>query len=486
LGALLILTNALIVRLNIKMFNFPRLIVAGVKGGSGKTTVTLSIISAFGAKKNLKVIPYKKGPDYIDAGWLSKASQNPCYNLDPFLVSKDKVLESFISHYTGDIAVIEGNRGLYDGMDMKGSFSTAELSKLIKSPVILVVDCTKITRTAAAIVKGCMDFDKDVRIKAVILNQVSSKRHESIIRESIENYCRVPVLGVIPRLKEGEMPERHMGLTPYQEHPDFEQAMNMINKVADKHLDIEGILNIACDAEPLIFERYEPQEERISGQAISVKIGVLRDTAFQFYYPENLEELINKGAQIVDINALSDTSLPEIDALYIGGGFPETNAIRLAENRLFRESVKNSAKKGLPIYAECGGLMFLGEKIRVGGNEYPMVGLLPVSFEMKRKPQAHGYTIAEVDKQNPFYPVGTVLHGHEFHYSAVREIWLADDIHTAFLMQRGKGVDSKRDGICYKNTLAAYTHIHALGVPAWSEGLIRKSIEYKLLKGKVN
>jgi len=466
------------------MFTYPRLIVAGVRGGSGKTTVTLSLISALRVKKNFKVIPYKKGPDYIDAGWLSKAAGNPCYNLDPFLVSRDKALESFISHYTGDIAVIEGNRGLYDGMDIEGSFSTAELSKLLKSPVILVIDCTKITRTAAAIVKGCMDFDKDVRIKAVILNQVSSKRHESIISESIQNYCRIPVLGVIPRMKEGELPERHMGLTPYQEHPDFEQAMSMISKIADNYIDIESIVNIAYHAEPLTFEHYEPQEERISGQAISVRIGVLRDKAFQFYYPENLEELIKKKAQIVDINALSDSSLPEIDALYIGGGFPETNAIRLAENKLFRESVKNLAEKGLPIYAECGGLMFLGKMICVGGSEYPMVGLLPVSFEMKRKPQAHGYTIAEVDKQNPFYPVGTVLHGHEFHYSAVTEIELAGNMYTALGILRGKGIESKRDGICYKNTLAAYTHIHALGAPAWSEGLIKKSIEYKLIRGK--
>lgn len=468
------------------MFTFPRLIIAGVRGGSGKTTVTLSIISALRAKKNLKIIPFKKGPDYIDAGWLSKASDNSCYNLDPFLLSKDKVMESFIFHYTGDIAVIEGNRGLYDGMDVEGSYSTAELSKIIKSPVILVIDCTKITRTAAAIVKGCMDFDKDVRIKAVILNQISSIRHESVIRASIESYCQIPVLGVIPRLKEGELIERHMGLIPYYEYPDFAQAMSMISQIGDKHIDIQGIVDIAFGAEPLIYDQYRLQEIELPHQQKTlVRIGVLRDTAFQFYYPENLEELVKRNAEIVRINALTDSALPDnIDALYIGGGFPETNAIWLGENKSFRESVRNLAEKGLPIYAECGGLMFLGENIRVGDNEYPMVGLLPVCFEMRKKPQAHGYTIAEVDRENPFYQPGTVMHGHEFHYSAVRGVRLTQNMHTAFGMIRGKGIDSGRDGICYKNTLATYTHIHALGVSGWSEGVIRRAVEYKLLKDR--
>ncbi len=468
------------------MDTFPRLVVAGVRGGGGKTTATLSIIAALKSKKNLKITPFKKGPDYIDAGWMSLASENPCYNLDPFLLSKEKVIESFISHFTGDIAVIEGNRGLYDGMDIEGSFSTAELAKLLKSPVIVVIDCTKITRTAAAIVKGCMDFDTDVKIKGVILNQISGKRHESVITASIEKYCSVPVLGVIPRLKEQDLPERHMGLTPHQEHPDTKKALSIIWEIADKYLEIERILDIANDAEPLEPEVYRREQiDRIWQKEIPVRIGIIRDSAFQFYYPENLEELIKRNAEIVDISALTERELPEIDALYIGGGFPETNAIRLAENKLFRESLKNAAERGLPIYAECGGLMFLGEKIRVGDNEYPMVGLFPIVFEMRKKPQAHGYTIARVDRQNPFYPPGTVLHGHEFHYSAVTEIQPAEDIYTAFGMLRGNGINRKRDGICYKNTLAAYTHIHALGTPAWVDGIIKTAIEYKSLRGRV-
>lgn len=466
---------------------YPRLIIAGIRGGSGKTTVGLAVITALHSKKNLSVIPFKKGPDYIDAGWLSMFAHNPCYNLDPFLISKEKVIESFFSHFTGDIAVIEGNRGLYDGMDTEGSFSTAELSKLLKCPVILVVDCSKVTRTIAAIIKGCIDFDRDVLIKGVILNQIAGKRHELIIKQSIEKYCSIPILGVIPRL-EYAFPERHMGLTPYHEHPNSEGADLLIQQIADKYLDIDKILDIAYNATLLDIDfpllNKESKGEDFQNQ-LSVRIGVIKDSAFQFYYPENLEELTKRGVEIVEINAISDTQLPKIDALYIGGGFPETNAVHLAENESFKKSVKTAAENGLPMYAECGGLMFLGKEIKTSEKVFPMVGLLPISFEMQKKPQAHGYTIVKVDKENPFYPCGTYLQGHEFHYSSVMEIPETKDVYTTFKMLRGQGIMNKRDGLCYKNTLATYTHIHALGSPAWVDAMIKCATKYKLSRGKV-
>ena len=461
------------------MKNHPRLVIAGVRGGSGKTTLSLGIIAALRSRKGLKVIPFKKGPDFIDAGWMSVAAKNPCYNLDPFLISKEKVLESFISHFTGDIAVIEGNRGLYDGVDTEGSYSTAELSKLLKSPVILIVDCTKMTRTAAAVVLGCMNLDRDVSIKGVVLNQVAGSRHESVVHSSIEKYCSLPVLGVIPRLNSGEFPERHMGLTPYQEHHDTENALSFVEDIANKYLDLDRILSIAMEAEPINNRHELPMAHSLSP---AVRIGVIRDSAFQFYYPENIEELEKNGAEIIEVNALEDERLPDIDALYIGGGFPETNAIRLAENKDFRDSVFNSAEKGLPIYAECGGLMFLGDSIIIDDKKYPMAGIFPITFEMKKKPQAHGYTIVEVEKENPFYPVGTMLHGHEFHYSAVAIISENDSAFTAFRMKRGHGIKNKMDGICYKNVFATYTHIHALGAEEWVRGLINKAKEFKKAK----
>jgi cobyrinic acid a,c-diamide synthase len=472
------------------MNNYPRVVIAGVRGGSGKTTLSLSLIAAL-RYKGLSAIPFKKGPDYIDAGWISAAARNPCYNLDPFLIpNKQKILESFVSHFKGDIAVIEGNRGLYDGMDTEGSYSTAELAKLLKSSVILIVDCTKMTRTAAAVVLGCLRMDEEVMIKGVVINQVSGSRHESVVRSSIEKYCSLPVLGAIPRLESG-LPERHMGLTPHQEHYDTENAISLMEEIARKYIDIDRILKIAMETEPLNDRNALCHAPPITHH--EVRIGVIRDSAFQFYYPENIEELEKNGAEIIEINAIEADRLPDIDALYIGGGFPETNAIRLAENVKFKDSVRKAAESGLPIYAECGGLMFLGQSIISNGRRHPMVGIFPITFEMKKKPQAHGYTIIEVEKENPFYPIGTELRGHEFHYSAVNRTEeqnllpsnrTSEHIYFAFKMKRGQGIADKMDGICYKNVLASYTHIHAYGAEEWVRGLINKAKEYKLVHGK--
>lgn len=462
------------------MHSHARLIVAGMRGGSGKTTVSLAVIAGLRAQ-GLRVTPFKKGPDYIDAGWLSLAAGSPCYTLDPFLIPPDMILQSFIQHHMHDIAVIEGNRGLHDGKDVQGSCSTAEVAKLLGCPVILVVDGTKMTRTAAALVLGCMKFDEAVRLRGVVINQVSSDRHASVIRESIETYCGIPVVGVIPRLKAGQMPERHMGLTPHHEHDDAAQAIAQASGIARCYLDINRVLEIARDSDVLSVTNIASTQGTDHLSPIAnhgVRIGVLKDAAFQFYYPENLEELVRLGAAIVEIDALNATELPAIDALYIGGGFPETNALRLAENVSFRASVKTAAENGLPMYAECGGLMFLGESIVVDGVAHPMAGVFSLTFSMSKRPRAHGYTVATVASRNPYYPVGSQLRGHEFHYSSVSNVQPGDGISYAFAMERGEGIAEGRDGICYKNVLATYTHTHALGTPLWAEALIRKAREY--------
>ncbi len=452
---------------------YPRIIISGVRGGSGKTTVSLAIISNL-IRKGLRVIPFKKGPDYIDTAWLSFFAKNPCYNLDPFMIPEDRIIHSFIRHFSGDIAVIEGNRGIHDGMDATGSMSTARLAKLLDAPVILVVDCTKITRTVAAIVLGCMNLDRDVMIRGVILNQVSSRRHESVIKESIERYCTIPVLGSIPRLPLNEIPERHMGLTPFFEFQDVERIVVSMERLGE-YIDIDEILRIAQDVKPLGSVEIKERMARDIND-MDVAIGIVRDSAFQFYYEENIETLKDMGARIVEINALRDRSLPDIDCLYIGGGFPETNAVRLADNREFIDSLRKNIEAGLPVYAECGGMMYLGRSIIIGDKRYPMAGVIPVDFKINPSPVAHGYTIVEVSGENPFYPQGAVIRGHEFHYSG--EIG-SDELRMCFTMKRGKGIRNNMDGIVYKNVLATYTHVHAYGTPEWTEGMLRIAGRYR-------
>lgn len=474
------------------MNKHPRLIIAALKGGSGKTILSIGI-SRLWKKQGLKVTAFKKGPDYIDAGWLACASGNPCYNLDPFLIGKEHLLSSFIGHSAGsDISVIEGNRGIFDGMDEEGTYSTAELSKFLKAPAILIIDCNKATRTIAALVNGVKDFDRNLELKGVILNQIAGNRHESVIRRSIEKYSDIPVLGAIPRLDKEIFPERHMGLTPFHEHPEVENAIEGAAGIVSKYVDSGMLLVIAREAGDL--ENVQGSEFRVqdSGRSAtditssftprpsSLRIGVIRDSAFQFYYEENLEELKRYGADIVEISALNEKALPDLDALYIGGGFPETHAIALAGNTGFRNSLKAAIEKGLPVYAECGGLMYLGEALLLEGRTYPMAGIFPLTFSLETRPQAHGYSVVEVIGGNPYFRNGTLLRGHEFHYS--RALDFAGDkegFSYAFRVKRGRGLFNGKDGICYRNVLATYTHLHALGAREWVEGMLKCASEYK-------
>lgn len=470
--------------------NYPRIIIAGMKGGAGKTTVSLGIIAAL-KKQGLSIVPYKKGPDYIDAGWLSSAAGQACFNLDPFLITREKIVSSFMGHYgKADCAVIEGNRGLYDGMDAAGTYSTAELAKTLHAPVILILDCTKVTRTAAAMLLGMLKFDPKVKISGVVLNQIAGRRHEKVIRDAIANYCSVPVVGAIPKLRGGQISERHMGLTPFQEHPEVKEAIAACVDIAEKYLDLEAIQKIAQKAGPGgwgigVGKAHHPASGGPAGAGASpithhdVKIGIIRDSAFQFYYPENFEELQKRGAELIEISALHAKKLPEIDALYIGGGFPETHAIVLGKNLSFKKSVRKAVEEGLPVYAECGGLMYLGDALVLDRNTYHMAGIFPLRFSLQKKPQAHGYTMVKVAMSNPFYKKGTLIRGHEFHYSGVISQKKNKGLKFAFKMERGEGIMDGKDGICYKNVLATYTHLHALGCPQWAEGILRQAKKYR-------
>ncbi len=467
--------------------NFPRIIISALRGGSGKTILSIGVIAAWKGQGST-VIPFKKGPDYIDAGWLTLAAGQPCYNLDSFLLTSRQIVDSVIQHsIDAAIMLIEGNRGLYDGIDIEGATSTAELAKLLQTPVILCIDCTKSTRTMAASVMGCQNFDPDVRIEGVVLNRVAGSRHEKIVRTSIEHHCGIPVIGAIPVLDHQIFPERHMGLVPTAEHTWAMGSIDAASKLAITCVDMDRLRHIAEHAGPIhdvetgekiLRRQHTAVVVKSSSCSKSPRIGVIKDAAFQFYYPENLEALISEGAELIYLSPLSHTEFPDLDALYIGGGFPETHAQMLSENLSFKTGIQRLADAGLPIYAECGGLMYLGESIILEGTSYPMCGVLPVRFGLQKKPQGHGYTLVTVDQENPFYPAGMEIRGHEFHYSSVLSFEASEACRLVFSMKRGAGFLDHRDGVCYKNTLATYTHIHAVGTPVWAESLVRKACSF--------
>ncbi len=448
----------------------PRLAIAGLSGGSGKTLVSLALLLE-ARRREIPVRAFKKGPDYVDAAWLRWASGHPARNLDSYLMGFGTAAGSFARNAApAGLNVIEGNRGLYDGLDARGTHSTAELAKALRAPVILTIDATKATRTVAAVVLGCQKLDPNLWIAGVILNQVAGKRHEQVIREAIQSDCQVPVLGAIPRAPEGALlAMRHLGLVmplEYTGHGDL--ARNLMERVV-RHLDFDRLLEIARGAPPLETPAVPPPEPA-AGDGLT--IGYLNDSAFSFYYPENLEALRAGGAELCAISSLGAATLPEgLEALYIGGGFPETHAQALSENRSLLESIRNAARAGLPIYAECGGLMLLARALTCQGRSYPMAGVLPCDVEVCDTPQGHGYSELLVDAANPFFAAGARLRGHEFHYSRI--VPNGESLPTACAVERGTGCFAGRDAVVVNNVWASYTHLHALASPEWARGLCR-------------
>jgi cobyrinic acid a,c-diamide synthase len=452
--------------------NAPRILVAGLSGGGGKTLVSVGLTAAW-TRRGRTVAAFKKGPDYIDAAWLSQAAGRPCRNLDLFLMSPEAITGSLAGAAgAADVAVVEGNRGLFDGADARGSFSTAELSKLLATPVVLVVDATKCTRTAAALVLGCQRLDRRVPLRGVILNRTAGARHVAVLREAIEDACGVPVLGALPKLERDPFPERHLGLVPPVESEDGQGAVERSASLVEEHLDLDALWRVAHDAPPLEAHASPEAWARPDGSSEIARIGVFRDAAFQFYYPENLEALEREGAALTWISPLADAALPDVDALYIGGGFPETFADRLAANTHFRESLRQAVEDGLPVYAECGGAVYLGEKLLMHERQIPMSAAVPAVYGFGDRLDGHGYTTLETVKPNPFYPVSTALKGHEFHYTFLRSV-IAEHVTFAFRVHKGHGFDGHRDGLCYRNVLASYTHVHALGTEEWAPSLVR-------------
>jgi cobyrinic acid a,c-diamide synthase len=452
------------------------LLISSPQGHSGKTTITIGLCDIL-RRRGLTVQPFKKGPDYIDPSWLALAACRPCHNLDLFLMPRGEVVRSFQhASVAADIGVVEGAMGLYDGMNGDGFGTTADLARLIAAPILLVVNSARMTGSIAAMVSGYQHFERDVNIAGVILNNVAGPRHERKLRDAVERHCGIPVVGSVPRNENFRISERHLGLVPSPEHSEAAECVERIGRMLEPHLDMEEIVRIAWSGEgphPCLRQgadrpAFREEKSVVRGTAQAPKIGVIRDAAFNFYYPENLEALRLAGAELVFINSLRDR-LPEIDGLYIGGGFPEFFLDPLEENRAFREEIRQAIEKGMPTYCECAGLMYLCREIRWKGRRYEMVGIIPAEVEMLERPQGHGYVIAQVAHSNPFFPAGAELRGHEFHHS---RLILSGNVEFAYRLKRGHGIEGGKDGVVYKNLLGAYTHLHALGSPQWASAFV--------------
>ncbi len=458
----------------------PRVVIAAPQGRSGKTTVAVGLCAALAAR-GLIVQPFKKGPDYIDPSWLAEAARRPCRNLDPFLMGEDVVAAAFArGSHNADLALIEGAMGLYDGADLDGTGSTAALARWLDAPILLVVNAQRVTRSVAALVQGYQHFEPGTRIAGVILNNVARARQQTLMTQAVEKYCGIPVVGVLPRDPALAIPDRHLGLIPRGEDATLVPVIAAARDAVLAHFDLDKILEIA---------RAEIREQRLEirdwslGDPISnlqspiSRVGVVRDRAFSFYYPENLEALQDAGAELIFIDSLRDAHLPKINALYIGGGFPEVFLRELQANASLRAEIRAAIENGLPVYAECGGLMYLARSITWNDQRGEMVGALPFDVTMTDQPQGHGYVELEVVGENPWFARGARLRGHEFHNSRIdlTDFGNLSGLNIAFRVTRGRGLDGARDGIVYKNVIASYTHLHACSTPEWARAFVAQA-----------
>lgn len=472
-------------RISLSM-HLPRLVISGLSGGSGKTLLSLGLTRAF-CLRGCRVQPAKKGPDYIDAAWLALAARRPAANLDPYFLPAEELpsaLAGAALRFAPDgevpeLAVIEGNRGLYDGRDVLGSCSTAQVALALAAPVLLVLNCAKMTRTAAAVVAGVASFAPALRFAGVVLNNVGNPRHAVQVRQAVEYYTDIPVLGELPRLRENPLPERHMGLelSPASRNPHIraerEHILNFLAAYAEEHIDLDVALKAASAAPEL------PAPELPAPRRAAVarpRIGFVRDDALWFYYEENLTALRDAGAELVELNLLDGSPWPELDGLYLGGGFPELFPDELSSSPRLND-IRALAESGRPVYAECGGFMLLCRALRLDGRDVPMSNLLPVATEFLPRPQGLGYVEASTEKETPFHPRGSSWRGHEFHYS--RCVWDGPAPDFALALSPGVGMgrigDKGRDGLIAGpcgNVFASYTHLFAPAVPHWAERFV--------------
>ena len=450
----------------------PQVMIAAVHKSSGKTTVSLGLCRAL-ALRGAKVQSFKKGPDYIDPMWLTEAAGAPCHNLDFRTMTTGEIMQRFARQaHAADIALVEGNKGLHDGMDVKGSDSNAALALLLGLPVVLVVDTQGMARGIAPLLLGYQAFAPDVRIAGVILNKVASARHEGKLRAAIEHYTSVPVIGAIRLDPSMTITERHLGLIPSCEAKEAEETITRIAATVGASVDLDRLAEIAAAAEPLPTGSAPVRAPANGGD---VRIGIARDAAFGFYYAADLEAFREAGAELVEFDTLRDPHLPKIDGIFIGGGFPETHLDGLEANVSLRRELRAAIEAGLPVYAECGGLMYLSRSVSWQGKRAEMVGAIPADAVMDPRPAGHGYIRLRETGKGPWPNVQAEFFAHEFHYSALTNI--GPGLDYAYEVLRGTGIDGRRDGIVYRNLLASYAHLHESEANPWPRrfvGFVRR------------
>jgi cobyrinic acid a,c-diamide synthase len=482
-----------------------RLLVSAAHKSSGKTTLCIGLCAALRARGHV-VQPFKKGPDFIDPMWLSLAAGRDCHNLDFYLMGRDEILRSFAARSHGaDISLIEGNKGLYDGLSLDGSNSNAALATLLETPVVLVIDARGMTRGIAPLILGYQAFDPQIRIAGVILNQLGGSRHEAKLRAVIEHYTDVPVLGAVHHDDRFAIVERHLGLMPSNEANTAREKIDTIAALVAASVDLDRLIAIASQGPalpvtaatltppPLPYKREElskvaltqasPACGRGDSEVHPIKIGIPRDAAFAFYYPGDLEALRAAGAELVTIDTLKDSRLPEVDALFIGGGFPEVFMEQLEANASLRHDIRQTIENGLPAYAECGGLMYLARSISWRGKRCEMAGVIPGDVVMHDRPMGRGYVLLRETGKNPWpLPGSAEVRAHEFHYSSLEN--LAPGTIYAYDVMRGNGVDGEHDGIVHKNLLACYAHLRDLEDNHWTRRFVQFVRQQRRTTGK--
>lgn len=444
-----------------------RLFISAAHKSSGKTTVSIGLAAAFAARGEV-VQPFKKGPDYIDPLWLGLAAGRPCYNLDAYLMGAEEIRAQVASRMRGaSLGLVEGNKGLYDGLDLDGSNSNAALAALIGTPVVLVIDARGMTRGIAPLILGYQAFDRNIRIAGVILNQLGGSRHEAKLRAVIEHYTGVPVLGAVQHDERIAIAERHLGLVPSNELQAARGLIQEISAQVASQVDLDALLAISGQTVPLPDVGSAP----LGATGQGVRIGIARDAAFGFYYPGDLEAMRAAGAELVSFDALREPSLPAVDGVFIGGGFPETHMDELAANTSLRRELREAIEGGLPAYAECGGLMYLARRIEWDGRRADMVGALPADIVMHKRPVGRGYVHLRETGRGPWPGHGAQpIRAHEFHYSSVEN--LDPEVEFAYEVERGYGIDGRHDGIVRRNLLASFAHLRDVAGHPWARRFV--------------